>query len=140
MKASELRIGNYVPLMGIETVISINEQELGRSHTGGVIEITSENFTRVLKDIDRREGIPLSEYWLIRFGFKQGDYDFEKGYIKYNRELSNYGCEFENSNFWIVPNGDDDYYRIPIKLQYVHQLQNLYFAINGEELIDNQSA
>lgn len=113
MKANELRIGNFVSdRLGIVII-----------GTNGRIEFA-----------DIYKPIPLTEEWLVKFGFVKTYYDFEKGYIKFDKNISDYGCEGIKSNFWLVPNGDDDWYRIPLNLLYVHQLQNLYFALTGEEL------
>jgi hypothetical protein len=123
MKANELRIGNII------------ECPKGETHT-----VNLDTFRRICECVieDGIYPIPLTEKWLTDFGFISKDYDLELGYIKWNKKESNYGCEFINSNFWIVPNGDDDHYRIPINLEYVHQLQNLHFALTGTELTLNK--
>jgi len=73
--------------------------------------------------------IPLTEEWLERFGFEYSDLNGDSGlwkippfqiYGKYNQFLYDYRLD----------------------VNYVHQLQNLYFALTGEELtikkIDNK--
>jgi hypothetical protein len=63
------------------------------------------------------EPIPLTEEWLVKFGFKPLVKDWQiKGLIIHARKRG-----------FVVNN------RIPI-LKTVHQLQNLYFALTGEEL------
>ena len=73
-------------------------------------------------------GIPLTEEWLLRFGFEKTQHEYgshETIFSKDEIELS--------SDFRLVVT---DYYveRIGKPLQYVHQLQNLFFALTGEEL------
>lgn len=144
MKASELRVGNWVSDRGGKTL------QVDRIY-GNKIEYdvkglpTHSEFSGIplyyhplTEEIEYCQPIPLTEEWLVNFGFEKHDYDLELSYIKYNRKPSNYGCEYKESNFWIIPNGDDDHYRIPIKLLFVHQLQNLYYALTNEELTLNK--
>ena len=69
------------------------------------------------KSLDYKS-IPLTEEWLLKFGFK-------------NNRLGLFDC---------VKVGDDIGYHIYFigkhlkEVQYVHQLQNLYFALTGYEL------
>ena len=61
--------------------------------------------------------IPLTEEWLLKFGF-------EKAY----ETCYQYKDFILNDKFIMM---DID---ITVQLKYVHQLQNLYFALTGEEL------
>ena len=64
--------------------------------------------------------IQLTEEWLVKFGFIKRTptgYYFDMGRMSINLP------DFEYKNI-----------RIDVKLKYVHQLQNLYFALTGEEL------
>ena len=61
--------------------------------------------------------VPLTEEWLLKFGFK-------KAYETYYQ----YKDFILNDKFIMM---DID---ITIQLKHVHQLQNLYFALTGEEL------
>ena len=99
MKASELRIGNLV------------------YHIDKIIEIESLH----PKDDDVNDeipfhaifGIPLTEEWLLRFGFRKG----VKGWFK------TYG---RNKKF--------NLYMYMGLFNHVHQLQNLYFSLTNTEL------
>jgi hypothetical protein len=67
--------------------------------------------------------IPLTEDWLVKFGFeKVSGWDYYKGWIKDYVELECdcYGFDYVNN--------------IDKEVKHVHQLQNLYFALTGEEL------
>tara|TARA_R110000796_G_scaffold58965_5_gene135843 strand:+ start:3162 stop:3488 length:327 start_codon:yes stop_codon:yes gene_type:complete len=108
MDAKELRIGNY----GKEITHSKN----------GVVKVSKRHF----EDIEDGEidlfPIPLTEEWLVKFGFENAEDD---GVIGFN-----------GLYFW---DREDGYSLIisgtPVK--HVHQLQNLYFALTNEELTIN---
>lgn len=106
MKASELRIGNYVLHRG--KIKATN------------IEIIDD--ARVVSEILVEE-IPLTEEWLVKLGFKENAFGF--GLDRFPTYIKGDGDFFE-------PAHSDDYH-FP-DLEYVHQLQNLYFALTGEEL------
>ena len=65
------------------------------------------------------EAIPLTEEWLLKFGFTFSDmiYSFDGFEILDLKQ----GLEFYNHDY-------------PIKIKYVHQLQNLYYALTQTEL------
>jgi len=120
MKANELRIGNLVNYTTAEGDVLTNVidwQDLKW------LSEDEQGFNLV------HDPISLTEEWLLRFGFKEflidetwyfikNDFVFEIsgiiGFHNYN-ELESI-CFNEN------------------KCKYVHQLQNLYFALTGEEL------
>jgi hypothetical protein len=109
MKASELRIGNLV------------EDE------NGYYQIEAEHLDDDVFPILQTWGIPLTEEWLLKFGFELDieDDGYQKG--KYKVSVSDEGCLF------FINIG---YYPEEIaEFKYVHQLQNLYFALAGEEIV-----
>ena len=85
-------------------------------------------------NLHRIEVLPLTEQWLLKLGFTKPKhsndfYDYPK----------NYSIEFwkKESSLVIWPediHGGSVMDRIDIPCEYVHQLQNLIFAITGEEL------
>ena len=97
MKATELRIGNWVTENG----------RLIHIHDGFGID-HAYNF----------EPIPLTEEWLLRFWFEQKTSSFVIYPVSIKRQTKN--------AFFYSPTS--------LHLKYVHQLQNLYFALTGEEL------
>jgi hypothetical protein len=116
MKENELRIGNYV-----NKKINLYSNHLDYEEI--VCTITDLCF------IERNENvylpIPLTEEWLIKFGFEKINHIYD-GIIFLINKIKlcitlNGKCEIRGGY-------------IPIKIQYVHQLQNLYFALTGEEL------
>lgn len=67
------------------------------------------------------EPIPLTEEWLLKFGFEYT----KLYYIKYDDDLIIY---FDGIDFYFKRSSKS------LTIKYVHQLQNLYFALTGEEL------
>lgn len=131
MKASELRIGNlifdnYSGVMMVST-ISLEHIHLRKN----------ENFPTGQYNIKSLKPILLTEEWLLKFGFKpRGEGYSIGGYIL---------CDFrdfsDGSSSYILYNWDS-YNEIEItvkdNIRYVHQLQNLWFALNEEELIKSE--
>lgn len=117
MKANELRIGNYVKSLNtVCTIDCIFRQQ---------VEV-SNNYEEWTPDLEDIKPIPLTEDWLLKFGFNKGE-DIV-GYCFF--------IELENiEDFTIhLQDGKLVYFYEDLELKYVHQLQNLYFALTGEEL------
>lgn len=72
---------------------------------------------------DELQPIPLTEEWLIKFGFRLS------GKWYYNKRIElNISLYYKNATY-----GSNEEYTINYP-SYVHQLQNLIFALRGEEL------
>jgi hypothetical protein len=77
--------------------------------------------------------IPLTEEWLLKFGFEKNENSIyflqmsSNHYLYFNLDTNKGGLATEDT---------DDSYEVIItdKLNEIHQLQNLYFALTGEEL------
>ena len=118
MKANELRIGNWVLIPYNKS----NKQE-------GFFEATISqigDFGAYIKPEDY-EPILLTEEWLFKFGFeKTMSWTYVKdlvGNLKLVYYLGEKGWSIGFKSYSDFPN-----------LKYVHQLQNLYFALRDEEL------
>jgi hypothetical protein len=118
IKPNELRIGNL-----LEYFIGEDGCQWETTKLDGwdlyQCEIKNENFNKV------HRGITLAEDWLIKLGFYT-DSPYLTHYIfglKYNR----------HTKFFVY--GDITFDQI----KYVHQLQNLHFALTGEELTVHES-
>jgi hypothetical protein len=115
MKANELRIGNHIyvyPNMKLQTVIDVL--------CDGVNTFDSECVS-----YDHILGIPLTEEWLLRFRFEKNNnnqFILMKGSVDilFNKDLNSWTCDGINFSINMT--------------EHVHQLQNLYFALTGEEL------
>jgi hypothetical protein len=68
-------------------------------------------------------GIPLTPEILEKAGFQL----FPWGWIK--KSKTDFGVRLQVHSFAYEVSGNN-----PVKLTYLHQLQNLYFALTGEEL------
>lgn len=139
MKAHELRIGNLLNYQTADKdfflVTRIDWQDLksiSKDEKAGNISYSP---------------IPLTEEWLLKFGFTSEGEGCE-GWLDLKNEIENnkvqlrtwinfeYFQEDNGTAFFMLENydGDDHTTIIPRKFKYVHQLQNLYFALTGEEL------
>jgi hypothetical protein len=126
MKASELRIGNLVktctPNMKI-MIPHIDAQVQAISLFGELSflhEPTREGFEMPAQHVT---GIPLTEEWLLKFGFIR-----VRDYPVYSKNDLRIELNIAKSE-WTA-----DLYIDRTAIQCVHQLQNLYFALTGEEL------
>jgi hypothetical protein len=80
------------------------------------------------------EPIPLTEEWLLRFGFIRDNKE-----ILSLKENENEFIFFLEGNHVIIDKQQGQQLSgISIDCEYVHQLQNLYFALTGKELESTQ--
>jgi len=121
MKASELRIGNYVLSDG--GIVEVDE-------LGGCDKITTTaNFEGSCNG--KIEPIRLTEEWLLKFGFADNKYNGLELFL--SNEEKYYSIRYMFNSFPLVLDTDGN--RFPLRnIQHVHQLQNLYFALTGSEL------
>lgn len=127
MKVQELRIGNYVYNGKLHKSRAYTISEL-RDEVAFFVEdfgIMGEFY----KDI---KPIFLDELWLEKLGFKNvGLYGNR---FEYKDKIDTHLFVIESDGFNLYPQIDFQYCCLT-ELKYVHQLQNLFFAITGEELI-----
>ena len=129
----ELRVGNLV--LGYYAYNDENDQEQEITSVCRVLSIDSVGAHEYplwveaigkANDVEEYDGfvaIPLTEEWLIDLGFRKD-------------EETNYRWFMED---WLAYDLDDNCIRIADswefgKRKYVHELQNLFFALTGEEL------
>jgi hypothetical protein len=142
MKAEDLRIGNYVNYeQTTHKLVSINKDYCSS------IWIRDKNKIKLLTNHGYKsiKPIPLTEQWLIDFGFKKSNHKWrddsisegifleysDKGIGNYYIEITEYGfhfCEFVREY-----NPYYEAHHIKI-LKDVNQLQNLYFSLTEKEL------
>jgi hypothetical protein len=125
MKASELRIGNRVNYFSESADRWLDDHEV----TALDIECLD------LDKGDHADGIPLTEEWLLNFGFwkREGSNVWNNGVGNYRYCIHQTGMLYP----FDVRSSDPSGYFIGTT-KYVHQLQNLYFALTGEELTDQK--
>ena len=118
MKANELRIGNWVFDNDQLEEFTIESDTLFDESDGDCME----------KHI---KPIPLTEEWLVKFGAEKvneiSEYFDGEDMYSYELYLDGAECLFDRKC------NCQPYEHI----KYVHQLQNLYFALTGEELKQN---
>jgi hypothetical protein len=128
MKANELRIGNWVADRGgkmfqidhweYKDKVSAKEPEM---NTCGML-LRGHPITEWVEHL---QPIPLTEEWLVKFGFISNPY-----FDRYEMGVLHIECDKTKGHLmlWIE--------KLPyaMELKSVHQLQNLFFALTGEEL------
>ena len=121
---NELRIGNCINRLGVPTTITaieINGEGFGYVSTKSSGAIT---FNQI-------EPIPLTEELLLKCGFEKylkKDVYFKKGDSFELHQFNKYG------HFSYVCGDNLEGNFISIRIDWLHQLQNLYFALMGREL------
>ena len=113
MKANELRIGNYVKLKGTDKpfkVFRIDTTESSTFTTAEPIPITEEKLMQL--GFKYNESI---KHWFINWGINGVEF------IKFDEHYSLFSFQLGTGKYKV--------------LEHIHQLQNLYFALTGEELV-----
>jgi len=126
MKAEELRLNNLI-YNGLGQPFKVNATTISEFSLG----------QSVLGDF---KPIPLTEEWLRQFGFLKDDDG------NYWIDLQTHYLELVPSRGYLYPTyvqvpemSYEDEQRVIInRIEFVHELQNLYFALRGEELELNQ--
>lgn len=121
MKAEEIRLGNYY------------------SNNGSVCRVTP----IIIQEVYESERswckpIQLTEEWLVKAGFEKEE-EYEFGVLicyRYILETRKTNCVF-TSNYSTEECIYVNYNQGGVDIEYVHQLQNLYFALTGTELTFN---
>lgn len=137
VKVNELRIGNYLtyknPFMK-DFELAVVDSILSDGLMEGInYDFESEEYIK-LYEINP---IPLTEEWLIKFGFKKlMDGVIMRGYID---KFLLIDCErFLNGEYEVYLKTIESGFSKGTGYKYVHQLQNMYFALTGEELTLNK--
>lgn len=119
MRVTELRIGNKI-LLGstVVDVVEVWDNGLRVTNSGTGCGYTYDQFSPII----------LTEKWFEKFGFEFEEIKQMSGETLAKAYLLN--------DFRIITN-DLKSFRTPFssnKIEYVHQLQNLYFCLVGDEL------
>jgi hypothetical protein len=141
MKANELRIGNYV------------NEWWSADKKYHVDKIDIDLLRGIIEDWTECQPIPLTEEWLLKFGFEhlenKSEHFNEQIFLKDvedNGNIKTITVKILSSGYQPVTKYEvllTNEYRWGEQLVgrvywkddlYVHQLQNLYFALTGEEL------
>jgi hypothetical protein len=130
MKPNELRIGNLFKDRGGK--ILRLDLWVGMKLAQRVV-LNGFEVHPLTEDLEYCQPIPITEEWLINFGFKKhkcniGGADMWQGMDAWSI----------NDNNWLFRGNPIDGLKLVgyfnSNIEYVHQLQNLYFALTGIEL------
>ena len=117
MEAKDLRIGSYYHQEGFYK-LERNKSRIDIPDIDFILNKKTLIFLLTEGELDYITPIPLTEEWLLKFGFKQNKkykyWEFGKFIIDQNFTL----CDID----------------IKVTIKYLHQLQNLYFALTEKEL------
>ena len=131
MKVNELRVSNFVlidrELIGIVSEIRSNHAKV--IYEGGVNENISSRLSLI--EFIRLYPIPLTEEWLEKFGFEKRDLTNYNRWVYDDFEIEDQGKYFAKV-IWSESCPHTTHFIG--HHQYIHQLQNLYFVLTGEEL------
>ena len=131
MNANELRIGNYVYFTFTKEVVKI--LGINAYENNGKIEYSisfMNGLNLYCEQLEKLKAIDLCQEQLIDFGW-------ETNYEKYDIIcFINKKLDIDNINY--IKNKKQFYWNCwenTKEIKYVHELQNLYFALTGEELV-----
>ena len=137
MESKDLRIGNYISCTDFECMDEV-PTELSEKYDkvlriyDNVIQwnsISDDISYYSATDINYVDPIPITEEWLLSFGFKKSA---AEKYRKFSFVIDWWYDSNKYMYGWI--DFDNVLLAPDIKIEYVHQLQNLYYALTGEEL------
>ena len=133
MKAKDLRIGNWIKYESFEDAGYYQVEEIckdSEGFEGYYIKYRNGSFATSLEEDEEDKNkmiqpIPLTEEWLLKFGFEPKGTEpimFTNGRYNYFPSSKYFGNTRNNGGL------------IHSNVRHVHQLQNRYFALTGEEL------
>lgn len=118
----ELRVGNLVLIKDgteyenfIWVVSSVSEQGVQLKCEIGLAS----------PEIENVYPIELTDAILLKCGFKSGKLEHGDLYFYWNSQTVSYGVLADNLNDILIDNSS---------IKYLHQLQNIYYALTGKEL------
>lgn len=125
MKETELRIGNYFYLK-----LDGEDDELCLCNNF--------DFEDDEETWNRKTGVPLTEEWLLKFGFENEIIEEIETKLWCNQINlhQEYWSNKAHDGFSFATATESDHvtFKSGYSIKHVHQLQNLYFALTGKEL------
>jgi hypothetical protein len=132
---AELRIGNLIGIAGDDGLIEYGYVQKTESAAFKEWNDSRDFIPYLPVDADSETDfwetdspifVPLTEEWLTRFGL----FDIQIGFV-FGEDSPYYVSQLQNGNFGLFMLRDGFYLK---EIPCVHDLQNLYFALTGEEL------
>lgn len=128
MKASELRIGNWV----------FNQYTRKPQQTYPMMIAQIASLEKEGKEV-MMQGVKITADWLLSFGFER---DLKYSYILKKQLFDRHHFLIYDQNVFqfrmiAMSQGLEETFYLGSRTEprYIHQLQNLYFALTGEELV-----
>lgn len=116
LKANELRIGNLIYQWRTDIPFEVGIDDLKIIQSGE----------------SKARPIPLTEEWLLKFGFEKNFENLIEILINKNQSL--HFDKTDNCMSLYIPINHEFIYLVFKHIKYIHELQNLFFALTGEEL------
>lgn len=133
MKANDLRIGNWVKVN--DPIFGVNTYKVATIRDNGIITL-NDNISCLVGNI---EPIELTGDILINIGFKKGYNEIYSKTIK--DDFNEYNVSYQNisdNKYSFVAygykNGELKRKMILDNIQYLHELQNVFFTFTNQEL------
>ena len=133
MKTNELRIGNWVKVN--DPIFGVNTYKVATIRDNGIITL-NDNMSCL---VDNIEPIELTGDILINIGFKKGYNEIYSKTIKddfyeYNVSYQNISDNKYSFVAYGYKNGELKRKMILDNIQYLHELQNIFFSFTNQEL------
>jgi len=134
----EIRIGNYfnygkdeLEIIQVTSIMVSKSEDKIDCPDGVNIQVATSRDIYPRYQTGLLFGIPLTPEILEKCGFVEDKYNPGR----FEKEIDDQHKLVYGSYDGIILECDDTFYNIELsKIQYVHQLQNLYFALTGNEL------
>jgi len=127
MKQSELQIGSWYNSTKWQQPVMLTAEDIDEM----VARADGASIESYIEEIV--QPIPITPEWLERFGFTIEDWDEDSWYsmedfLYLQKDFTMHVGQYNEAG------GLVEWVKVPNKVKHVHQLQNLYFALTGNEL------
>lgn len=126
---NEFRVGNKILVPNIESTVlipSIEVEVQGITIFGEIECLNTPQHAGLTISTKKVSGIKLTEEWFLRYGFI---HDKEEEIFNRHDICFSYSENYKGYKLYVQHE-----YEIGREIEYVHELQNLYFALKGEEI------
>lgn len=125
MKVSELRIGNI-----IKHNVTDDNGDVLQPNQAAITEDDME--WMVCYGADEQEPVPITNQYLFEFGFKEPNLNSVTYYYLQLGQGYYLHWDFNDQKMYLVGRGSENGFYLECK--FLHQLQNIFFALTGKEL------
>ena len=125
IKENELRLNNLV-MVNYKTDLLSKVTWIQEGSINVIFDRQPDLVNGIVCSVNDLISIPLTEEWLIKFGFKKTWFGYEN--ISTGIEIE----PLKNGDYTICINSNE--YHVGENFKYVHQLQNIHFALTIKEL------